>query len=120
MKEAPSEKPVPTSDGWRAGPPESRATPGAAEDWSLRATMEGYVAGIADHGENPYPYRREEAWCWEHGREQGRQHRVRCEVRASLSSLPLPMQVDSILWYSLAEPTPGARSLLESVAGKAT
>lgn len=32
MKEAPSEKPAPTSDGWRAGPPESRATPGAVTE----------------------------------------------------------------------------------------
>lgn len=84
--------------------------------------MEGYVSGIADHGENPYPCQREEAWCWEHGREQGRKHRARCEVRTYLSALPLPEQVDSILRHSLAAPTltPGATFLLKSAAGKAT
>lgn len=52
----------------------------------LAATMKGYVAGIADGTtENPYAYILPEAWAWEHGREQGRQHRVRCDVRAALS-----------------------------------
>ena len=49
----------------------------------LKATMAGYVAGIADNvnAQNPHHYAQAEAWAWEHGREQGRQHRIRCEVR---------------------------------------
>lgn len=48
----------------------------------LKATMLGYVAGLADNAPgNPYAYIQEEAWCWQHGFEQGRIHAVRCAVR---------------------------------------
>ena len=60
-------------------PPLAGAT-GSADLLMLSATMLGYVSGVADHGENPYHYMQAEAWCWEHGREQGRQHRVRCDA----------------------------------------
>lgn len=53
---------------------------GSANERMLAATMLGYVSGVSGHGYNPYHYMQAEAWCWEHGREQGRQHRCRCDA----------------------------------------
>lgn len=66
--------------------PPLAARPGSADELMLAATMLGYVSGVADHGENPYHYMQAEAWCWEHGREQGRQHRCRCDAQSPNAS----------------------------------
>lgn len=57
------------------------------ESCILKAMLEGYVAGIA-WGErqvfNPYSWVQAEAWSWENGLGQGRQHRANSGVRDEL------------------------------------